>query len=288
MFFNELTNLWTKFHEDWTINMTSRVLTWFYFIHIRKTAPPPWRPFFSTDRNYFQSRSIIRMNVLNKFHEDWTINVTSRVLTKKTAPPPDIIRTIVLTKVLKRETFPPPGGHIFQRTKTILKLNLVIIRTNVLNKFHEDWTINVTPRVLTSKTTPPPVGHVFQRTGSILELSRDIIRTNVLTNFHKDWTKNETSRVSKMFYHSHVLKKYAPPTGRYTNVLTKFYEDSTINVTSRIFELDQNIIGTKLLTKFHEVLTMQNVADERRTKGDQKKLTMSTCSEHDSDKWAAE
>ncbi|KAH3799435.1 hypothetical protein DPMN_153043 [Dreissena polymorpha] len=83
-----------------------------------------------------------------QFHEDWTINVTSRVLTSKTTT--------------------PLGGHIFQQTGTNFKLSLSIIRTNVLTKFHEDWTINVTLRVLTSfnlnhisPTAPPPGGHVF-------------------------------------------------------------------------------------------------------------------------------
>ncbi|KAH3691923.1 hypothetical protein DPMN_192469 [Dreissena polymorpha] len=31
----------TKFHEDWTIIVTSRVLTWFYQSHIKKTATSP-------------------------------------------------------------------------------------------------------------------------------------------------------------------------------------------------------------------------------------------------------
>ncbi|KAH3779420.1 hypothetical protein DPMN_157223 [Dreissena polymorpha] len=97
-----ITNLRTKFNKDWTINVTSRVLT-------RKTAPP----------------LLAVTNVLTKFHKDWNKNVTSRMLTRKTAPPP------------------------------------AIIRTNVLTKFHEDWTVHVTPRVLTRKTAPPPGGHIF-------------------------------------------------------------------------------------------------------------------------------
>ncbi|KAH3736031.1 hypothetical protein DPMN_042591 [Dreissena polymorpha] len=35
------TNLLTKYHQDRTINVASRVLTRFYFCHIRKNAPPP-------------------------------------------------------------------------------------------------------------------------------------------------------------------------------------------------------------------------------------------------------
>ncbi|KAH3706819.1 hypothetical protein DPMN_066209, partial [Dreissena polymorpha] len=76
------TNLLTKFHDDHTINMASRVLT-------GKNATPPWQPY------------IIGTNHLTKFHDDRTINVAYRVLTShitKNAPPPDIIRTNLLTK----------------------------------------------------------------------------------------------------------------------------------------------------------------------------------------------
>ncbi|KAH3821530.1 hypothetical protein DPMN_123294 [Dreissena polymorpha] len=108
------THVLTKFHEDWTKNVTSRVLT-------RKTATPSWRPY------------IIGTHVLTKFHEDRTINVTSRVLTR--------------FAIYKTAT--PPGGHVFQSTGTIFKLVQDIIGTHVLSKFHEDWTINVASRVLT-------------------------------------------------------------------------------------------------------------------------------------------
>ncbi|KAH3746713.1 hypothetical protein DPMN_181124 [Dreissena polymorpha] len=91
------TNLLTKFHEDWKINVASRVLT-------RKIAPAPWWPY------------IIGMNLLNKFHEDWTINVASRV-----------------------KNAPPLGSHVFQANVTIFELIQDIIEINLLTKFHEDW-----------------------------------------------------------------------------------------------------------------------------------------------------
>ncbi|KAH3747508.1 hypothetical protein DPMN_181935 [Dreissena polymorpha] len=96
-------NLLTKFHEDRTINVDSRV----------KKCPAPWQPCFS-------SNHIIQTNLLTKFHEDWTINVASRVL-RKTAPPPgghfhDDWAKIVTSRVFTRNTAPPPGGHVFQRT----------------------------------------------------------------------------------------------------------------------------------------------------------------------------
>ncbi|KAH3843164.1 hypothetical protein DPMN_116673 [Dreissena polymorpha] len=128
-------------------------------------------------------QDIIGMNVLTKFHEDRTINVTSRV-----------------------KNAPPLGSH-----------------------FHEDWTINVASRVLTRKNAPPPGGHVFQPTGIILELVQDIIGMNLLTKFHEDWAINVVLRVLTRFYYSHI-RKNAPPLGSHvfqanTNLLTKFHED---------------------------------------------------------------
>ncbi|KAH3803238.1 hypothetical protein DPMN_156940 [Dreissena polymorpha] len=171
------TNVLLKFHKDWIINVTSRVLT-------RKNATPP----------------------CGHFHEHWTTNVTSRVLTRKTAPPlrPYIIGTHVLTKfhedwtkmgLLQKTATPSPVSHVFEPTGTLFELVKDIIGTHVLTKFHEDWTKNVTSRVLTRKTATPPGGHVFQPTGTIFELVQDIIGTHVLNKFHEDWTINVASRV---------------------------------------------------------------------------------------------
>ncbi|KAH3880222.1 hypothetical protein DPMN_004132 [Dreissena polymorpha] len=83
-------------------------------------------------------RGIIGTNLQTKFHEDQTRNVISRVFTRKT------------------------GGHVFQWTGTIFKLNQHIIKTNILTN---------------------------------LELYRGIIGTNLLTKFHEDQTRNVTSGV---------------------------------------------------------------------------------------------
>ncbi|KAH3700652.1 hypothetical protein DPMN_075629 [Dreissena polymorpha] len=193
-------NLLTKFHEDRTINVASRVLTRFYYSHIRKNAPPLGS----------------HTNLLTKFYEDLTMNVASRVFTRKNAPPLD--------------------GHVFQANVTIFQLSQDIIQTNLLTKFHENWTINVASR----ENCPAPY----------------INETNVLTNFHDDWAKIVTSRV--------FTRNTAPPHGGHlhedwasnvtfthdpTNVLTKFHEDQTINVASGVF-------------------TRQNVDNGRQTKGD--------------------
>ncbi|KAH3696328.1 hypothetical protein DPMN_083791 [Dreissena polymorpha] len=89
-------NLLTKFHEDPTINVA----------------------YTTIDKRFIPSYPE------NKFHEDWTKNVTSRVFTY-------INETNVLTKnfdfLSPYNTSPPPGGHVFQGTGTIFELNQHII-----------------------------------------------------------------------------------------------------------------------------------------------------------------
>ncbi|KAH3856415.1 hypothetical protein DPMN_099003 [Dreissena polymorpha] len=67
------THVLTKFQEDWTKNVTSRVFICFHCKHIEKTAPPPG--------------DINETNVLTKFHDYWAKIVTLRVFTRNTAPP---------------------------------------------------------------------------------------------------------------------------------------------------------------------------------------------------------
>ncbi|KAH3837784.1 hypothetical protein DPMN_111185 [Dreissena polymorpha] len=107
------TNVLINFHDDWAKIVTSRVFTRFLYSHIRKTAPPTWRPCFSTDRNpLLNSTNIsLRQTFRQKLHEDWALNVTS----------------------------------------TVFDLNRDIIETNLLTKFHEDRTINVASRVFANK-----------------------------------------------------------------------------------------------------------------------------------------
>ncbi|KAH3789676.1 hypothetical protein DPMN_167862 [Dreissena polymorpha] len=52
-------------------------------------------------------------------------------------------------------------SHVFQANVTIFELIQDIIETNLLTKFHEDWTINVASRVFTRKNAPPLGSHVF-------------------------------------------------------------------------------------------------------------------------------
>ena len=117
------------------------------------------------------SRAIVRTNVLIKFHKDWIINVTSRVLTR-------------FHYNHTRKSPPPPGSHVFQQARTIFELIRDIVRTNLLTKFHEDWTINVTSRVLTrfyytlkpyKENCHAPGGHVFHSTGTISNSSKILL-----------------------------------------------------------------------------------------------------------------
>ncbi|KAH3839970.1 hypothetical protein DPMN_113411 [Dreissena polymorpha] len=118
--------------------VTSRVLTRFYYSHIKKTASLPGCHVFQWTGTIFKlSLAIIRTNILTKFHKDWTtlcINVNLRL------------------------NCPASWRSYF-------------IRKNVLTKFHEDRTKSKTSRVLTRKTAPPTGGHVFHLTGTIFYLS---------------------------------------------------------------------------------------------------------------------
>ncbi|KAH3713181.1 hypothetical protein DPMN_072967 [Dreissena polymorpha] len=127
----------SKFHENWAKNVISTV----------EKYPAHWRPCFSPIPTIFKLvRDINKTNVLTNFHDDWAKIVTSRVFTRKTAP--------------------PTCGHAFQQIGTTFELNQDIIRTNILTnfelgrdfigtklqtKFHEDGTRNGASRVFTSK-----------------------------------------------------------------------------------------------------------------------------------------
>ncbi|KAH3716518.1 hypothetical protein DPMN_059241 [Dreissena polymorpha] len=195
------TNFPTKFHEDRTINVASRMITTInsplpdrtVFKHVhdiigitlltkfhddrtinvasRKNAPYLGSHFCQPTVTIFELiQAMIKTNAQTKFHEDWTIHETSR---EKNAPPPDIIWTNLLTKfqedrtinaasgVLTGKKALPPGGNVFQATGTIFELIQNIIGTILLNKFHDDGTMKVASRVLKRKNAPPLGGHFF-------------------------------------------------------------------------------------------------------------------------------
>ncbi|KAH3876449.1 hypothetical protein DPMN_000292 [Dreissena polymorpha] len=81
-------NILTKFHEDQAINVASRVLTRFFYSDIRKNAPPIGSHIFQANVTIFEViQDIIEINILTKFHEDWTINVPSREFTRQMLTP---------------------------------------------------------------------------------------------------------------------------------------------------------------------------------------------------------
>jgi hypothetical protein len=62
----------------------------------------------------------------------------------------------------------PLEAMFFQANVTIFQLIQDIIETNLLTKFHEDWTINVASRELTRQILTP---HNAQRTKSDHKIS---------------------------------------------------------------------------------------------------------------------
>ncbi|KAH3821964.1 hypothetical protein DPMN_123732 [Dreissena polymorpha] len=233
-----------QIHENWAKNVTSGVFTCFHYIHIEKYAPPTGGHVFSPIWTIFKLvRHINKTNVLINFHGDWAKIVTSRVLTRKTAP--------------------STGGHLHEDMK--IKCDFYnFIGTNLLTKFHEDRTINVASRVFTNKCgrmddgqRPVTKAHLSNQCDGKTDRQTDgRTETKVLTKFHENWAKNVTSRVLTCFHYIHI-EKIAPPTGGHvfsliwtifepprwplasgankTNVLTNFHDDWAKIVTSRVF-----------------------------------------------------
>ncbi|KAH3786714.1 hypothetical protein DPMN_164823 [Dreissena polymorpha] len=153
-------NLLTKFHEDRTMNVASRV----------KNAPPLGSHVFQANVTIFELiQDINKTNLLTKFHEDWTIKLTSRELTRKIAPPPggheDIIRTNLLTMFNE-----DPKINVASRVLTRLEIN---VASRVLTRFYYTCTCSHI-----RKNAPPLGSHVFQA-NIIFQLIQNIIRINL-------------------------------------------------------------------------------------------------------------
>ncbi|KAH3876301.1 hypothetical protein DPMN_000140 [Dreissena polymorpha] len=153
-------------------------------------APPPGGHVFQATATIFELvRDIIGTNLnLTKFHDDRTINVAPRVLTRKNATThwrPYIIGTNCLAKFDDDRT-------INVASRVLIRKNALppdIIGTNLLTKFHEDRKTNVASRVLTRR------------------MPREwpcIIGMNLLTKIHEERTVNVASRVLTRFYYSHI------------------------------------------------------------------------------------
>ncbi|KAH3775999.1 hypothetical protein DPMN_177410 [Dreissena polymorpha] len=155
--------------------------------------------------NANNSRIAAVTNVLTKFHED-----------------------------ANKEKLPAPCGHVFQQTGTMFAPIQDIIKTNVLTKFHDYWTID-------KNATPPAGGNDFLPTETIFQQVQDIIGTNLLTNgfFFKSTgtifelcSGNRTINVASIILTRKTASSPCDIIG--TKILTKFYEDRTINMASRV------------------------------------------------------
>ncbi|KAH3826394.1 hypothetical protein DPMN_128298 [Dreissena polymorpha] len=176
--------------------------------------PTPWWPCFSITQNHLELvNDIYGKILLIKFHDDWTMNVASRVNKR------------------------------------------YIIGTNLLTKFHEDLTINVATRVLTRQMLmTDDTQNKRAKMALVRSLERNIDQTNILVNnFDKECLRNVNSRVfTNQMWMDRQWTKTNPKT-------SPEQSDWALYVTSTVFELDRDIIGTNLLTKFHEDRTI-NVA----------------------------
>ncbi|KAH3862508.1 hypothetical protein DPMN_025475 [Dreissena polymorpha] len=195
------------------------------------------------------------INILTKFQKDWMKTVTSTVYTNK------LLTINILTKFHKDWTKTATSiiNILTKFHKDWMKTATSII--NILTKFHKDWMKTATSIVYTSKI-------------------------NILTKFHKDWMKTVTSTV----YTIKLLKDasiHARTYGRRTShghrsspchfANAHRHDDWEINVLCRVFtrcnychmkktsmstgSLWSIIIGTNVLTKFHEDFA-QNVASK--------------------------
>ncbi|KAH3889691.1 hypothetical protein DPMN_013753 [Dreissena polymorpha] len=255
------TNALSKFYEDRTIFFTFRVTK-------RKNAPPSGGHVFQPTGTIFNLvqyiietslpvkfhdvlTSIIGTNNLTMFHDDWTIIMASRVLTRnkrcisdghtdKQTDKRNDSSTAICHPTGGIKLPRPLGGHVFPPTRTIFELIQDIIGKNRLTKFHDDRKINMASRVLIRQNALPPGGHVLKTTGTIFELRQDIIGTNLLIKFHEDRKINVAYR--------EYTRKNAPPTG-----------GNIFQPTGILFKLVQDIIGLNHFTKFHEDRTI-NVA----------------------------
>ncbi|KAH3820633.1 hypothetical protein DPMN_122379 [Dreissena polymorpha] len=172
------TNLFTKFHDGWAKNVTSRVFTsFFYYINIiyKKTAPPGSHVIQLTG-TIFQLNSRIKETIAK--------NVTSRVF------------TCFHYKHIEKNA-PPTGGDVFSLIWTIFELVRHINKTNVLINFYDDWVKIVTSGVFTRKTAPPTGGHIHKDLALNVTSTvfTNFIGMKLLTKFHEDRTINVASRV---------------------------------------------------------------------------------------------
>ncbi|KAH3735885.1 hypothetical protein DPMN_042445 [Dreissena polymorpha] len=259
-------NLLTKFYEDQTINVASRVLTRFNYSHIKpykENAPPLGSHVFQANITIFDSSKISLKPIF----------VASSELTRQMLTPHNGRRTkkrsqkLTMSTLCSADSSHPQNQHKFAHLRgTNQQTNRP---TNGQGKNNTSPTTIVGDiKIVTSR---------FHDDLAKIVTSRE---TNVLTKFHENWAKNVTSRVFTCFHYVHI-EENAPPTGGHvfspiwtifelvrdinkTNVLTNFHDDwakiktsrvftsHVIKLTGTIFKLNSHIKETNVLTKFHE------------------------------------
>ncbi|KAH3881129.1 hypothetical protein DPMN_005052 [Dreissena polymorpha] len=174
MFHKEINSLPpdSHFHDDWRLNVASRVLTRFYYSHVTKNSPPPVGHVFQATGTIFNSNKVASS----------IKNVTTTVST--------------------RENAPPSGGHVFQPTGSMFEPSKISLG-QIYVKFHEDRKINMAFRVLTRKCPAPLLTLLTRKMPHPLatmffnnpEPVSTCSRYNCEKSFEKDWTINVASRV---------------------------------------------------------------------------------------------
>ena len=175
-----------------------------------------------------------------------------------------------------------PSDVVFELTWPIFNLDLDIIQTNTLVKFHEDWSKIVASRGWTRFKEIWPNDLVSELTWPIFNINRDVIRTNILVKICEDWSKSVASRGWTRFKEIWPSDLVFDPTWPIfksdwdiiqTNILVKFHDDWSKTLASTegeqgfreispsdlvfdrtwpIFKFDLDITKTNILVKFHE------------------------------------
>ena len=92
-----------------------------------------------------------------------------------------------------------PGDLVFDPKWPSFKLELEIIKTNILSNIYDDYLKNVTSGVLTKFSADLAWWSSFWPHVTSYELDLEIIKTNILSKIHDDCFKNVTARVLTKF-----------------------------------------------------------------------------------------
>ncbi|KAH3752156.1 hypothetical protein DPMN_186768 [Dreissena polymorpha] len=168
-------NLLTKFYEDQTINKASRVLTRFYYSYNQ------WHDMTSSTAEpglLFPTHLMLKAMAKDAGflkHKRITNHSVRKFLVQKlrnaNIPPTETMAITghknvqyitnysnISVEQQQKKNAPPLGSHIFQANVIIFEHIQDIIKTNLLTKFHEDWTLIVASRELTRQMLTPHNG----------------------------------------------------------------------------------------------------------------------------------